>query len=37
MVKHNNMFPNVNLRKNWGRFVRTWFDQPTRKHRRYMT
>lgn len=37
MVKHNNALPNVHLRKHWGRFVRTWFDQPARKHRRYQT
>ena len=37
MVKHNNALPNVHLRKHWGRFVRTWFDQPARKHRRYTT
>ena len=37
MVKHNNTFPNVHLRKHWGRFVWTWFDQPARKHRSYMT
>lgn len=37
MVKHNNALPNVHLRKHWGRFVRTWFNQPARKHRRYMT
>jgi len=26
MVKHNNMMPNVHLRKHWNRFVRTWFN-----------
>ena len=31
------MFPNIHLRKHWGRFVKTWFDQSARKHRRYMT
>lgn len=37
MVKHNNALPNVHLRKHWGKFVRTWFNQPARKHRRYLT
>ena len=35
MVKHNNALPNVHLRKHWGKFVRTWFDQPARKLRRH--
>jgi large subunit ribosomal protein L13e len=35
MVKHNNVLPNVHLRKHWGRFVRTWFDQPAKKLDRY--
>ena len=35
MVKHNNALPNVHLRKHWGKFVRTWFNQPARKQRRY--
>ena len=26
--------PNVHLRKHWSRFVKTWFNQPARKHRR---
>ena len=34
MVKHNNALPNVHLRKHWGKFVRTWFDQPARAHKR---
>jgi len=37
MVKHNNALPNVHLRKHWGKFVRTWFDQPIRKQQRYTT
>eukprot|EP00349_Pseudokeronopsis_sp_Brazil_P001389 CAMPEP_0202961986 /NCGR_PEP_ID=MMETSP1396-20130829/6081_1 /ASSEMBLY_ACC=CAM_ASM_000872 /TAXON_ID= /ORGANISM="Pseudokeronopsis sp., Strain Brazil" /LENGTH=222 /DNA_ID=CAMNT_0049682245 /DNA_START=53 /DNA_END=721 /DNA_ORIENTATION=- len=37
MVKHNNMLPNVHLRKHWSRFVKTWFNQPARKHRRAIT
>ena len=36
MVKHNNMLPNVHLRKDWQRFVRTWFNQPARKQKRTM-
>mmetsp|Transcript_17153 Transcript_17153/g.19820 ORF Transcript_17153/g.19820 Transcript_17153/m.19820 type:complete len:237 (-) Transcript_17153:38-748(-) len=36
MVKHNNALPNVHLRKHWGRFVRTWFDQPAKKQKRYL-
>ena len=35
MVKHNNALPNVHLRKHWGKFVRTWFDQPAKKAQRY--
>jgi len=35
MVKHNNALPNVHLRKHWGKFVRTWFDQPAKKRARY--
>ena len=35
MVKHNNALPNVHLRKHWGKFVRTWFNQPARKSARY--
>ncbi len=37
MVKHNNMLANVHLRKHWGRFVKTWFNQPARKQRRAIT
>ena len=37
MVKHNNALPNVHLRKHWGKFVRTWFDQPAKKSKRYAT
>jgi large subunit ribosomal protein L13e len=36
MVKHNNVLPNVHLRKHWARFVKTWFNQPARKQRRTM-
>lgn len=34
MVKHNNITPNVHLKKDWQRRVKTWFDQPGRKKRR---
>lgn len=36
MVKHNNVLPNVHLRKHWQRFVKTWFNQPARKQRRLL-
>eukprot|EP01104_Vermistella_antarctica_P006415 TRINITY_DN17113_c0_g1_i1.p2 TRINITY_DN17113_c0_g1~~TRINITY_DN17113_c0_g1_i1.p2 ORF type:complete len:238 (-),score=62.83 TRINITY_DN17113_c0_g1_i1:86-799(-) len=34
MVKHNNVLPNVHLRKYWQRKVVTWLNQPARKQRR---
>lgn len=34
MVKHNNVLPNVHLRKDWQNYVRTWFNQAGRKLRR---
>jgi len=34
MVKHNNIVPNAHFRKDWQKFVRTWFDQPAAKQRR---
>lgn len=34
MVKHNNIVPNVHLRKHWETRVKTWFNQPARKLRR---
>lgn len=34
MVKHNNVLPNVHMRKYWQRFVRTWFNQVGRKKSR---
>eukprot|EP00919_Chromeraceae_sp_WS-2016_P050227 GHVR01119120.1.p1 GENE.GHVR01119120.1~~GHVR01119120.1.p1 ORF type:complete len:163 (+),score=36.23 GHVR01119120.1:50-538(+) len=37
MVKHNNVLPNVHLRKEWSKHVKTWFDQPGRKKRRHLT
>jgi len=33
-MKHNNQLPNQHFRKGWERYVRTWFDQPGRKHAR---
>lgn len=35
-VKHNNVLPNVHYRKEWDLRVKTWLDQPARKHRRRM-
>lgn len=34
MVKHNNIVPNVHLRKHWQNRVRVHFDQPAKKLRR---
>eukprot|EP01055_Gregarina_sp_Pseudo9_P001125 Gregarina_sp_Pseudo_9__1124@NODE_1734_length_1361_cov_470_885023_g1608_i0_p3_GENE_NODE_1734_length_1361_cov_470_885023_g1608_i0NODE_1734_length_1361_cov_470_885023_g1608_i0_p3_ORF_typecomplete_len172_score48_50Ribosomal_L13e/PF01294_18/1_6e44Rieske_2/PF13806_6/0_048_NODE_1734_length_1361_cov_470_885023_g1608_i0137652 len=34
MPKHNNAIPNVHHRKEWQLYVRTWHNQPGRKHRR---
>jgi len=34
MGKGNNMIPNAHFHKWWQRHVRTWFNQPARKHRR---
>ena len=34
MVKHNNVIPNVHLRKHWQRNVRVWLNQAGRKQRR---
>ena len=31
MAKHNNIIPNAHFRKDWQRYVRTWFNQPARK------
>ena len=36
MVRHNNMLPNVHLGKDWQEKVKTWFNQPGRKHRRQL-
>jgi len=30
-VKHNNIIPNQHFRKDWQRYVRTWFNQPAKK------
>ena len=37
MVKHNNVIPNVHLRKHWQTNVRVWLNQAARKHRRLQT
>jgi large subunit ribosomal protein L13e len=34
-MKHNNVIPNAHFHKKWQLHVRTWFDQPARKTRRY--
>ena len=34
MVKHNNVIPNVHLRKHWQTNVRVWLNQAARKSRR---
>ncbi|OMJ67833.1 hypothetical protein SteCoe_34906 [Stentor coeruleus] len=34
MVKHNNVVPNGHFRKDWMRYVKTWFNQAGRKLRR---
>lgn len=34
MVKHNNVIPNVHLRKHWQTNVRVWFNQAARKKAR---
>ena len=33
-MKHNNSLSSPHLRKHWSRFVRTWFNQPSRKIKR---
>jgi large subunit ribosomal protein L13e len=33
-MKHNNVIPNIHLRKHWQGFVKTWFNQPARKRAR---
>ena len=34
MVKHNNVISSGNVKKDWQRHVKTWFNQPARKQRR---
>jgi len=34
-AKRNGMIPNGHFRKDWQRFVKTWFSQPMRKKRRH--
>ena len=34
MVRHNNMLHNVHLKFHWADKVKTWYNQPGRKHRR---
>ena len=34
MVRHNNMIHNVHLKFDWQDKVKTWYNQPGRKHRR---
>eukprot|EP00736_Rhodelphis_marinus_P014259 Rmarinus@m.21899 len=34
MVRHNNIVPNAHFHKDWQRRVKTWFNQPARKHNR---
>ena len=34
MVKHNNVLPNVHLRKHWQTNVKVWLNQAARKKRR---
>jgi len=34
MPKHNNILPNIHLRKHWQKWVKTYFNQPGRKRAR---
>merc|ERR1712151_1333054 len=34
MVKHNNVIPNQHFKKDWQRYVKTWFNQPGKKKSR---
>lgn len=34
MVSRSAQLPNTHLRKEWQRYVKTWFNQPARKQRR---
>ena len=33
--KRNGIVPNAHFRKDWQRFIKTWFNQPLRKQRRH--
>merc|ERR1712001_607275 len=33
-AKRNQMVPNAHFHKDWGKYVKTWFNQPARKERR---
>jgi ribosomal protein L13E len=33
-MKHNNVIANTHFRKDWQRYIKTWFNQPARKQRR---
>ena len=35
--KRNNIIPNAHFHKDWQNRVKTWFNQPARKHRRHQT
>lgn len=34
MVSRSAQLPNIHLRKEWSKYIRTWFNQPARKQRR---
>jgi len=34
-AKRNGVIPNGHFRKDWQRYIKTWFDQPMRKKRRH--
>jgi len=36
MVKHNNVLPNIHLRKHWHGLVKTFFNQPAHKRQRLL-
>jgi len=36
MPKHNNVIHNNHFRKDWQRYVKTFFDQPAKKKKRYL-
>lgn len=36
-MKHNNVIPNAHFRKDWKRYVKTWFNQPAKKIQRRAT